>query len=106
MNNIKFGASVQLMKFGDIVTLANNAQVAQGADTVWAVNARGEQLPPMGAPKRECINWVHPLVQRFYGMIGELADIFDMPNFTEVHLMIRTQTCFTHTRAATLSRKR
>ncbi len=90
VNNIKFGASVQLMKFDDIVTLANNAQVAQGADTVWAVNAKGEQLPPMGA-KRECINWVHPLVQeRFYGMIGELADIFDMPNFTGVHLMIGT----------------
>ncbi len=90
VNNIKFGASVQLMNFDDIATLANNAQVAQGADTVWAVNSKGEQLPPMGA-KRECINWVHPLVQeRFYSLIGELAGIFDLPNFTGVHLMIGT----------------
>jgi hypothetical protein len=88
VNNIKFGVSIQLMNFRDIATLANNAQVAQGADTVWVVNAKGEQLPAVGV-KRECINWVHPLVQeRFYSLIGELADIFDMPNFTGVHLMI------------------
>jgi hypothetical protein len=86
VNRINFLAGVEFSQSMDLRTYANNAQVARGADTLWMVNAKGEQVYGHGL----CTvvpNWLHPDVRRRYNRLMEdLCDTFGhLSRFRGVH---------------------
>ncbi|MFV2068147.1 MAG: hypothetical protein ACC645_14335 [Pirellulales bacterium] len=89
MNGIDFYAGVEFSQFQDVRSYANNAQVARGADTVWMVNAHGEQR--YGHRKVTVVpNWLHPEVRSNYTELMEnLTDTFGhLSHFRGVHGML------------------
>ena len=103
MNGIDFYAGIEYPNSTDVRTFANNAQVAEGADTVWMVDAGGRQRYNERRKGREAHhdmdatavqNWLHPHVRHEHRQLMEdLARTFGhLSRFRGVHglLCLRT----------------
>ncbi|MFA9477954.1 hypothetical protein ACERK3_06540 [Phycisphaerales bacterium AB-hyl4] len=72
-NGITFHAGVEWSQFADLATVVNNAQVAQGADTIWMIDAQGKQY--YGNALFSIVpNWLHPTNQaQFQDFMADLT---------------------------------
>jgi hypothetical protein len=85
-DGIDFYAGVEFSQSTDVRTYANDAQVANGADTVWMVDCDGRQR--YGHDRVTVVpNWLHPAVRRKYGeLMRDLASTFGhLTHFRGVH---------------------
>ena len=89
VNGISFYAGVEWSQFSFLSTSFNNAQVAQGADTIWMVNAKGEQCYGIGL-STIVPNWLHPKNKEAFGdLMRQLADKFDgISGFKGIHFFM------------------
>ena len=89
VNGIDFFAGVEYSQSYDIGSRANNAQVAQGADTLNMVDARGQQryADILFTTVR---NWMHPAVEAQYlQTLRRVTDTFaHLPSYRGVHTLI------------------
>lgn len=89
MNGIDFYAGLEFSQSQNVRSYANNAQVAEGADTIWMVNAEGNQR--YGHRLSTVVpNWLHPHVRSNYmQLMSNLADTFGhLTRFRGVHGML------------------
>jgi len=89
-NSIGFFAGLQFCGQWAVRTFANNAQVANGADTVWLVNNRGEQRYFSWMDTAKIQNWLHPGVRdAFLGTVADLRETFGhLRHFLGVHAFL------------------
>jgi hypothetical protein len=86
LNGIDFYSGVEFSQSQDVRSYANDAQVANGADTVWMVNARGEQL--YGHELVTIVpNWLHTEVRdRYNDLLENLSGTFShLSHYRGVH---------------------
>ena len=85
VNDIYFWAGLELITLGGSRPY-NDAQVAKGADTIWRINERGEQVAGMVV----CQNWMHPRFRQRVRIITEdVAKKFgDLPHFKGIHSVV------------------
>ncbi|MBI3945092.1 MAG: hypothetical protein HY321_04180 [Armatimonadetes bacterium] len=88
-NGVSFFAGLEWSQFRNLGTFANNAQVARGADTLWMVNGKGEQVYG-NVWSTVVTNWLHPVNrERFHGLLGEVQAKFgNLPHFKGIHLLL------------------
>ena len=85
MNEIDFLAGIEFSNTGDIRTFANNAEVANGAESMWMIDGKGEQL--YGIERSTVVpNWHHPgFRERYYAALGQVGKTFgDLKHFRGV----------------------
>ncbi|MBN1257114.1 MAG: hypothetical protein JXA52_05355 [Planctomycetes bacterium] len=89
LNGIDIYAGIQFAQHREAQTFANNAQVAQGADTVCMVDSQGRQRY-IYDPYSQVANWMHPVQrQKFRELISSLADTFGhLPHFRGLHNLV------------------
>jgi hypothetical protein len=88
-NGIEFYAGVEFSQPQDVRTYANNAQVAKGADTMWMVDAKGQQR--YGHRLTTVVpNWLHPAVRSWHdGLMQDLGRTFGhLSHWRGVHGML------------------
>jgi len=88
VNGIDFYAGVEFSQHQDVRSYVNNALLAQGRDSVYMVNAEGEQR--YGTVSTMVANWMHPEVRaRFFGLMNNLNSTFGhLSRFQGVHGMM------------------
>ncbi len=67
-NGIDFLAGIEFSQDFNMNTHSNNAQVLNGADTVWMIDRDGRQFYGAGKIRNMCKipNWLHPAYQKSY----------------------------------------
>jgi len=85
-NGISFYAGIQWSKSQYLATVANNAQVAKGQNTIWMVDGEGKQFRHRLAVP----NWLHPRNREgFRDLMAEVADKFrGLSHFRGVHFLL------------------
>ncbi|MBI3947081.1 MAG: hypothetical protein HY321_14240 [Armatimonadetes bacterium] len=89
VNGINFYAGVEWSQSTNLSTLANNAQVARGVDTIWMLDDQGRQY--YGNVWSTVVpNWLHPKNQAsVQELVRQLARKFgDLKRFKGVHNII------------------
>ena len=89
VNGINFYAGIQWSQFRDLCTFVNNAQVAQGADTIWMVNAKGEQY--YGNRLLTVVpNWLDPRNRQGYQQLMRevTAKFGHLSRFKGIHIFL------------------
>lgn len=88
-NGITILAGIEWSQFNNLITRANNAQVAKGADTFWMVNGRGQQFYGIAA-ETTVPNWLHPKNRvAFQNLMRDVtAQYGDLPSFKGIHLLM------------------
>lgn len=81
-NDIDIMADIQFSMSANALTVANNAQVARGADTMWMINQKGEQFYVLPAGNLAC-NYLHPnYTNRLNEVLTQITDTFGgLPHF-------------------------
>ena len=76
MNAIDFLAGLEFSNSSDIRTFSNNAQVANGAESLWMIDSAGRQF--YGIERSTVVpNWQHPgFKERYHSVLNEVFDTF------------------------------
>ncbi|MBN1257885.1 MAG: hypothetical protein JXA52_09290 [Planctomycetes bacterium] len=85
-NGIDFYAGLEFSQYRGLKTYANNAMVANGADSLYFIDDKGQQRYGF-ATVSTLQNWLHPLsVQQYDDLVEALADTYGhLSHFKGIH---------------------